>query len=338
MIHRFVLTLLSASLLFLASCSQKPAGTSSKLNSDDKTIQQQNITLALNWLPEAEHGGFYAAMLNGEYEKEGLVVEILPGGPDSPVIQRVGAKRVTFGISNADRIVLGRAQDARIVALMAPLQHSPRCIMVHEESGIESLDQLQNLTLAMSDAPAFSHFLREKLELKKVQIVRYTGSIAHFLRDNNFAQQGYVFSEPIVARREGARPKALMVSELGFNPYSSVLIAHEDLINKQPELVQRFVRASVKGWSDYLLKDSARIHSHIHSINPEMPVEVLDEGLDALKNLCLNEQNEFTGEMSSKRWLQLVEQLEQIKLLKADSIKPQKLFTLQFLDNKQKAP
>ncbi len=314
---------------FLASCSENSSRDSSGTIPESKGLQQ--VTLALNWLPEAEHGGFYAALLNGDYEKEGLAVTILPGGPDSPVIQRVAANRVTFGISNADRIALGRAQNAAIVALMAPLQHSPRCIIVHQESGIESLDQLQNITLAMSDAPAFSHFLRHHLKLNNVQIVRYTGSIAHFLRDKKFAQQGYVFSEPIVARREGAKPKVLMVSTLGFDPYSSVLITQEDLINIQPELVKKFVRASIKGWSDYLSKDSARVHAHIHSINPEMPVEVLDQGLDALKKLCLNEQEKFTGEMSLQRWQQLVEQLEQIKLLEPEAIKTQELFTIEFL-------
>ena len=330
MIRYFVFSLFAISALFLASCSETPTGPQNQdAGSTEENLQ---ITLALNWLPEAEHGGFYAALLNGDYEKEGLAVKILPGGPGSPVIQRVGSKRVTFAISNADRIALGRAQDAKVVALMAPLQHSPRCIMVHEESGIQSLKELENLTLAMSDAPAFSHFMRDRLELKNVQIVRYTGSIAHFLRDKKFAQQGYVFSEPVVAKREGAKPRVLMVSELGFDPYSSVLITHEDLIKEQPELVQKFVRASIKGWSDYLLKDSAKVHAHIQSINPEMPVEVLDQGLDALKKLCLNEQGKFQGEMTGNRWQQLVEQLEQIKLLEANAVQPQELYTREFLE------
>jgi len=324
MLRHFVLGFFVINLLCLASCTDSPR-TNQKPNTDSSQ-EPTKVTLALNWLPEAEHGGFYAALINGDYAKEGLSVEILPGGPGSPVIQRVGSKRVTFAISNADRIALGRAQDAKIVALMAPLQHSPRCIVVHEQSGIQSLQDLKNLTLAMSDAPAFSHFLRDRLELKNVNIVRYTGSIAHFLRDKNFAQQGYVFSEPIVAHREGAKPRALMVSELGFDPYSSVLITHEDLIREQPELVQKFVRASVKGWKDYLLRDPAKVHAHIHGLNPEMPIEVLDQGLDSLKKLCRNEQGQITGEMTLSRWKTLVAQLVQIKLLESGSIKPQVTF------------
>ena len=123
-----------------------------------------------------------------------------------------------------------------------------------------------------------------------------------------------------------------MVSELGFDPYSSVLIAHEDLISKQPGLVRKFTQASIQGWKDYLLKDSTKVHAHIQAINPEMPLEVLDQGLESLKKLCLNEQGQFTGEMSDNRWQELVEQLELIKLLEPNAIQSQELYTREFLN------
>ena len=276
----------------------------------------QKVTLALNWLPEAEHGGFYAALLNGDYKKEGLDVEILPGGPDSPVIQRVATGRVDFGISNADRILLGRAQQAPVVGVFAPLQHSPRCIVVHKSSGIETFDQLENVTLAMSDAPAFSHYLREKLPLTGVKIVRSTGSLSQFLQDPTFAQQGYVFSEPIVAKKQGIETTSLLVSDLGFDPYSSVLIVSEKTLADQPELVEKFVRASIAGWKAYLQNPDA-VHEHIQSINPEMPRDVLDGGMEALRKLCLNANGEFTGQMEPVRWETLSRQMEELKLIEA---------------------
>ncbi len=288
------------------------------------------VTLALNWLPEAEHGGYYAALLNGYFQEEGLEVDILPGGPDSPVIQRVGAKRVTFGVANGDRIALGQHQGAQVIGLLAPLQNSPRCIMVHEESGIDSFESLRNVTLAMSDAPAFSYYLKSKVDLEGVRVVRYTGSIAQFLRDKQYAQQAYSFSEPVIARREGARPRILMLSELGFNPYSSVLIAHADLVASQPELVERFVRAASRGWASYL-RDSTQVHAHLQRINPEMSVEVLDAGYAALRGLCLEDSGEFRGTMQLERWATLVKQLEELELLDPGKIEPQDLFTSRFV-------
>ncbi|TWT59972.1 ABC transporter substrate-binding protein [Rubinisphaera italica] len=300
----FSFTMVLLLIISLCSCSSPVT----------ETAGDQKVTLALNWLPEAEHGGFYAALLNGDYKKEGLEVEILPGGPDSPVIQRVATGRVDFGISNADRILLGRAQQAPVVGVFAPLQHSPRCIVVHKSSGIESFDQLKNVTLAMSDAPAFSHYLREKLPLEGVKIVRSTGSLSQFLQDPAFAQQGYVFSEPIVAQKQGIETNSLLLSELGFDPYSSVLIVSEKTLSEQPELVEKFVRASMAGWKTYL-ENSDTVHEYIQTINPEMPRDVLDGGMEALRKLCRNADGEFTGEMDPERWKTLSSQMEELKLI-----------------------
>ena len=84
------------------------------------------------------------------------------------------------------------------------------------------------MTIAMSSSNAFSHYLRYKLPLTGVKIVPYSGNVAQFLLDKNYAQQGYVFSEPFVARKEGGDPRVLMLSDLGFNPYTSLLFTHED--------------------------------------------------------------------------------------------------------------
>ncbi|MCA8987620.1 MAG: ABC transporter substrate-binding protein [Planctomycetaceae bacterium] len=299
-------------LICLVAGCQKPETDSG--SSETRSDSAVSVTLALNWLPEAEHGGFYAALLNGTYQEAGFEVEILPGGPDSPVIQRVALNRVTFGVSNADRILMGRAQGAPVVALMAPLQHSPRCILVHAEAGIENWDQLQNVTLAMSDAPAFSHFLRKKLPLTDVKIVRNSGTIAEFLQDKRFAQQAYVFSEPIIARKQGASTKELLVSDLGFDPYSSVLITSEDWVKEHPQQVQAFVNASIAGWKSYL-ENPGPVHDHLQTINPEMPRSVLDKGVEALKPLCLDADGTFTGGMTQGRWDALELQLIELSLM-----------------------
>ncbi len=210
------------------------------------------VTLQLNWFPEAEHGGYYAALAEGYYQQAGLNVKIIPGGPDTPVLQQVARRAVTFGVVNADNLLLGRAQEMPIVALMAPLQMSPRCIMVHAKSGIRDFDDLKNMTIAMSNSTPFSYFLRKRLKLENVKIVPYSGNVAQFLLHKDYAQQAYVFSEPFVARKQGGDPQVLMVSDLGFNPYASVLFTHEDEIEDQPRIVEKMVSASVRGWARYI--------------------------------------------------------------------------------------
>lgn len=292
----------------------------------------RKVELLLNWFPEAEHGGFYAAQVHGYYRDAGLDVEIVPGGPNVPVVQQVAGKQVEFGIVNADQICFGRAQQTPVVALMAPLQISPRCLIVHEKSGIKKFDDIQNMTVAMSNTSAFSHFLRKKFPFKDVQIVPYPGNVTKFLGDQNFAQQGYVFSEPFVAKQQGGDPHVLMVSDVGFNPYTSCLIAHDDTVKQTPELVRSIVQASVKGWEQYL-KDPAQTNQAIHKLNQEMSLEVLAFGVQELKPLVEDPvaKEHGIGHMSLERWQTLVDQLIEIEQLQPDKVNVAELFTTEFL-------
>ena len=156
-----------------------------------ETSDLTKTSIVLNWFPEAEHGGFYAALVEGHYKDVGLDVTIIPGGINVPVIQRVATGGVDFGVANADQVVFARAEDADIVAIMAPMQISPRIIMVHEDSGIKTLGELSNMTLAMSPTDAFATFIAKNYPLKNVKIVPYPGSPQIFLNDKNFAQQAY---------------------------------------------------------------------------------------------------------------------------------------------------
>jgi NitT/TauT family transport system substrate-binding protein len=320
-----VISLSLLATLWLAGCgSSSPPQSKSSLTP---------VTLALNWLPEAEHGGFYAALAEGYFAAEGLDVTIIPGGPKVPVMQNVARGEATFGVATADQILLARAQDANVVALLAPLQDSPRCILVHEETGIENFDQLQDVTLAIREGIAFSEFLKTKTPLTNVKLVPYSGNVAQFLQDKRYAQQAYVFSEPFVAQEQGAKVRSLMVSELGYNPYTSLLFTRGELIQKDPGLVRKMTRASQRGWQKYLL-DATLANKAIHATNPEMSLAALDYGAKAIRPLCLanDASPESIGQMTRERWQTLMEQLIAIKLLEPEKVKIDEAFTSQFLE------
>ena len=277
-----------------------------------------SLQLALNWYPDNQHAGFYAADLFGHFERAGLQVEIVPGGPAAPVIQNVAMKRTAFGVANADQVLLARAQNAPVVAIMASLQVSPRCIMLHEGSGIQTWQDLRDVTLAMGAGQPFTVYLQKHLPLTNVQIVPYTGSIAPFLADPRFAQQAYSFSEPYAARQKGAAPRVLLAADLGYNTYTSVLITHEDNLREAPQQVAAVVQAVQKGWRDYLA-DPHRVHERIRGINPQQEIAALDFGFEALKPLCLppDMSPSQLGIMDPARWKKLNDQLIELGLLPA---------------------
>jgi NitT/TauT family transport system substrate-binding protein len=324
--------------LWCLGCSPKPAetpagttGTSSA--GEPKTAGTlRKVKLLLNWYPEAEHGGFYAAQVHGYYRDAGLDVEIVPGGPSVPVVQQVATKQVEFGIVNADPICFGRAQEAPIVALMAPLQTSPRCLIVHEKSGIKKFGDIHDVEVAMSSTSAFSHFLQKKFPFKNVRIVPYPGNVAQFLQNENYVQQGYIFSEPFLAKQQGGDPRVLLVSDEGFNPYTSCLITHDEIVKQDPELARKIVQASIQGWQKYLAEPTPT-NELIHSLNKEMSLEVLAFGAQELKPLVEDPvtKQHGLGHMGLERWQTLVDQLVEIGQLAPDKVKTSDLFTTEFL-------
>ncbi len=275
------------------------------------------IRIQLNWFPDAQHGGIYAALLNGHYEKEGLEVEIIPGGPGANVESKVDLGRVEFGIANAHRILLKRNEGAKITAVFASLQDSPRCIMVHEESGIRSFKDLEGVKLAVGSDAAFYKFLQKKAALKDVKLVSYSGSNAAFLADKSYAQQAYSISEPILVKRKGAKPITLMLSELGFNPYTSCVFTSEKYLDGNADVVRKFVRATQLGWADYIANPE-KANQEMEKLNKEHDLQALNEGADAAKQLCQPKSETQIGSMTADRWNTLVEQLHSIEMLKED--------------------
>lgn len=328
------LRLLSCWLLACAAiasgCSSEQSAAPKSSPTNATTSEQpaakpiDSVELALNWLPEAEHGGFFAADVHGFFANRHLKVKIIPGGPGVPVIQNVATGKATFGVTNADQVLLQRAQEADVVAIFAPIQQSPRCIMVHEKSGITKFEDLKDMTLAINANQTFLGYLKKKLPLTNVQIVPYQ-STAPFLNDERLGQQAYVFSEPFLVQQQGAEPVNLMLSDIGFNVYTSVLITRAEVIEKQPELVRRMVEACRLGWRKYL-DEPEQTNEHIHSLNKEMGLEILAFGVRALKPLC--EPN--LGEMTLERWQTLAEQLVEAGALKPGAVEPSKAFNASF--------
>lgn len=300
----------------------------------------RDVTLALNWYPEAEHGGYYAALVHGYFKEAGLNVTIRPGGPGVPVIQDVATGRVGFGISNADQILVGRAREADVVAVFAALQTSPRCIMVHEASEIKQFEGLKNLTLAINQNSTFGNYLQRKVSLEGCTIVPYPGNVSTFLLNKDFAQQAYVFSEPFTAKKEGGDPVNLMAAEIGFNPYTSTLITEASMVKDRPDLVRDFTQAVQKGWLKYLTEPE-ETNRYILAQTDQMSEEdldILEFGAKELQALCLSIDSTGTiplGNMTEERWQKMADQLVECEVVDEGSLKVADAFTNEFLAKPQ---
>ena len=294
--------LLIFSVLFF-SCDQK----------SDTDSQLVKVKLQLNWMPEAEHGGYYEALTKGYYKEEGLDVEILPGGPGVKVETETALERVEFGIANADKILIVRDKDMKLRALMAPFEHSPRVLISHEEKNINSFEELTKAkVLVLNNTKPYYHWLKKKFpEIAEKDTIPYNK--ATFMSDKSAVIQGYINSEPLIFNEKGLKVRVLKVSETGFNPYTSVLMCSENFKNQKPEIVEKMKRASVKGWLSYL-KDPKAANKHIEEVNPSNK-GTLDNSTAAMIELMSSQDDTF-GKMKIERWQELLKQMQDIGLLK----------------------
>jgi NitT/TauT family transport system substrate-binding protein len=324
-INAFVGTAWLVAMLLLAGCRSESPQPEDGL---------EDVSVQLNWYPESEHGGLYQAAASGAYREAGLDVTIQPGGRATPIGPELELGRSQFAIANADDVILFRNQGLDVVAVMAAMQNHPRCILARSDSGVKHFEDLAGKTFQRQAGRAFVEFMRSKGLLEGVKEVPYHGSIASMVADPNIVIQAYSCAEPLLAEQQGIEVKTLMVSELGFNPYSSVLVTTGKLIKEQPELVARFVDVTRQGWRDYLTEGRQGNEAILQANQEGMTAEALQFGATAMRDLAMPDDAplESVGMMTEQRWQTLYDQLVELELVDPQKVDVRECFTLQFVD------
>ena len=242
-------------------------------------------TFATNWVAEAEHGGFYQAVADGTYKMYRLDVTIIPGGPNVNNRILLPAGKLDFFMSaNSLQAFDAAEQNIPTVSIAAIFQKDPQVLLAHQD--VASFDDLKTRTLFISKEGMASYFqwLKADFGFKDSQVKPYTFNPQPFLVDKRSAMQGYVTSEPYaVEKRGGFKPKIFLLADKGFDSYSTLIETRRDLIEKKPDLVQRFVDASVIGWYNYLYGDNKAANALIRQHNPEMSDELLAYSVAKMK-------------------------------------------------------
>ena len=236
--------------------------------------QLDKVTFATNWVAQAEHGGFYQAVADGTYKKHGLDVTILPGGPNVNHRLQLIAGRIEFYMSaNTLQAFDAAEQNIPTLAVASIFQKDPQVLLAHPDQGIDKFDDLKKLILLISKEGVASYFqwMKHDFGFREQQVKPYTFNPQPFLADKRTAMQGYVTSEPYAIETQGGfKPKIFLIADQGWGSYSTLIETRRDLVEKKPDLVQRFVDASAIGWANYLYGDNSAANARIKKDNPEM--------------------------------------------------------------------
>jgi NitT/TauT family transport system substrate-binding protein len=285
----------------LAACSKAPAPKSDGLTP---------IRLQTDWRAEAEQGGFYEALADGEYAKRGLKVTIVPGGPGVNVPQMVASGAVDMGVGSNSFIVVNlAAEHVPVKAVAAFMQKDPQVLIAHPDVGIHSLADMKGHPILLSDASvtAFWVWLKAKYGFTDDQVRKYSFSNAPFLADKRIVQEGYVTSEPYTIEKEGhIKPAVFLLADEGYPGYAGMVLAPDRLIASSPKAVRAFVEASAAGWKDYLFDNPAPGDALILKDNPEMTEDVLAQARDKMRTYGIVDSGDAktagVGVMTDKRW------------------------------------
>jgi NitT/TauT family transport system substrate-binding protein len=296
------------------------------------------ITFGTDWLAEAEHGGFYQALADGAYARAGLEVVIKQGGPqvNTPLLLATGF--YDFAIISNDSQALNLVREGSPYVIVAAFfQKDPDILMAHKEAGFASPADMKGHPVLIASAAwdSFWKFLVVKFGFTNDQGRPYTFNLAPFLADKKLIQQGYLTSEPFTARAAGADPAVFLLADYGYSSYATMVMTSRKLVAEKPDLVQRFVDASILGWRSFMHGDNAKAIDLITKDNPDYPRALARQSVAAMNEHGIVESGDAQplgiGAMTEARWKEFFDLMVAAGVYKPD-LDWHAAYTLQFVN------
>ncbi|KZD22837.1 nitrate ABC transporter substrate-binding protein [Tardiphaga robiniae] len=297
------------------------------------------VSFGTNWVAEAEHGGFFQAVADGTYKNYGLDVTIVPGGPNvNNRILLISGKLDFFMSANTLQSFDAVANNVPVVAVAAIFQKDPQVFLAHPNPKVTKLEDLKPMTLLISKEGVAGYFqwMRSELGFSASKVKPYTYNAQPFIVDKNSAMQGYVTSEPFVVEKQANfKPTVMLLADYGFDGYSTLIETRREWVDKKPDLVQRFVDASMIGWYNYLYGDNKAANEIIKKLNPEMTDDLLAYSIAKMKEYGIVDSGDTLkdgiGAMSEARVASFFDKMSRAGVVKRD-IDYRKAYTLQFIN------
>ena len=283
---------------------------------------QDKLTFLTSWYAQAEHGGFYQAVAKDIYKKYGLEVTLKMGGPQINAMQLLVAGQADLIMSYDLQALTSIEKGLPVVTVATSFQKDLQGMMTHDD--VKSLGGLKDRTI-LAAATAHSTWLpwlKAKYGYTDAQVRPYTFNLQPFFADPMVAQQAYPSSEPFQAQKNKMPANFFLFADDGYPPYGTTMVATQKLVAEKPDVVQRFVRATIEGWKSYLA-DPAAANELIKKDNPKMEDEQLAFGLKRMKELKVFDGGDAAtmgaGVMTDARWEQTYKFMVSTGLLKADT-------------------
>lgn len=300
----------------------------------EKQTGLDKVNVRLKWLHQAQFAGFYVAEQKGFYEKNGIDATLNPGGVDFPAVQMVSGGGEQFGVTGADQILLAREKGVPVVALAVIYRKSPFVLFSLKDSGIVEpknfVGKKVGVKLGGNEELTYRTMMKNaNIDTSKVTEVPVKYDISPLLSGQIDVWPGYAINEPITAQEKGYDVNIIWPSDYGVNLYADTLFTTEDMIKNNPNLVKRFVIATLQGWNyAYDNPGEAVTYTLMYSdqLNKEHETKMMQTSLGLLKP-----DEKSIGHMDQKIWEDMQTSLLENGFMK-NSVDIKRAYTNQFLD------
>jgi ABC-type nitrate/sulfonate/bicarbonate transport system substrate-binding protein len=225
-------------------------------------LAEESVTLRLKWFHQAQFAGFYVAKDKELYKAAGLNVDIQPGGPDFPAIQMVTGGNEQFGVTSADQILIARSKGVPVVALAVIFRRNPFVLFSLAKSGIKApADYVgRNIGVKIGGNEELIYravLAKAGIDKTKLNEVPVKFDITPLLAGAVDVWPGYLINEVLAAREKGFEVNVVSPPDYGIDLYADTLFTTEKMLKEKPEIVRKFVVATLKGWSSAIAAPEA---------------------------------------------------------------------------------
>ncbi|MEO9649138.1 MAG: ABC transporter substrate-binding protein [Roseobacter sp.] len=252
------------------------------------TFAQDKVVFGTNWLAQGGHGGFYQAVADGTYAEYGLEVEIMMGGPQVNNRPMLPAGRLDFLMGGNMLQAFDAARNGIPTTVVAAMyQKDPQAVLAHKDkyANFEALASADTIYIGKDGQFSFWQWMTKNHGFRDENLLPYTYNIGPFLANEAAVQQAYATSEPIAAAKEGVETDIFLLADYGWDTYASTIEARTEMVAEDPDLVRRFVEASIIGWYNFMYGDNQAAFDLITAANPEMSNEKLAAEVQLMKDL-----------------------------------------------------
>ena len=325
-----VLVALLLGLLIKTTFNNSPGTTTTPVKKDI-------VKVRLKWVHQAQFAGFYTAEEKGFYSNKNIDAVLEPGGVDFPAVQMVSSGSEDFGITGADQILLAREKGVPVVAVAVIYRESPFVYFALKDSGItkpqDFLGEKVGIKLGGNEELTYRAMMKKAgVDTKKVTEIPIKYDMTPLFTGQVMAWPGYSINEPIVAQEQGHEVNIIWPSDYGVNLYADTLFTTESMIRNNPDLVNRFVAATLEGW-EYAIAHPEEAVNFTLKQNDQLKKSHETAMLQASLKL-LKPDDKPLGWMDNSKW----EEMQNLLLEAGFMNKPvdlEKTFTPRFLEEKK---